>query len=244
MGTTELALPKVVELLGPGGEYEVGRIQLRKGNGVILENAKKLTAINSQDDAEKVTSFGRLLQAAKGSAEEFYKRYKQQVDAIKAPILLDEHADVDAYEAEKKRLGELLTEWDNKCAEESAEADRKAREEALRKAQEDLLLRAAEVEEVEGTEAAMQVLEGPLYVAPVVVQSLYVKPKGSVSSTTYKAKLVNLKELVDAIASGKAPIQAIKFDEAWCNAEARHKKEAYSIPGTVLEKIESTGFRR
>ena len=138
----------------------------------------------------------------------------------------------------------LLTEWNKEVLRKQVEEERIAREEALRKAQEDLLLRAAEVEEVEGTEAAMQVLEGPLYVAPVVIQSAYAKPKGSVSSSTYKAKLINLKELVDAIAAGKAPLQAIKFDEAWCNEEARHKKEAYSIPGTVLDKRESTGFRR
>ena len=29
MGTTELALPKIVEILGPDGEYEKGRIRLR-----------------------------------------------------------------------------------------------------------------------------------------------------------------------------------------------------------------------
>ena len=88
MGTTELALPRIVEVLAPGGEYEVGRIALRKEHGVVLENAKKVTSVSTAEDAEEVTRFGRLLQAATGEAEKFYKGYKQQIDAIKAPILL------------------------------------------------------------------------------------------------------------------------------------------------------------
>jgi hypothetical protein len=245
MATTELALPQIVELLAPGGAYEKGRIALRASHGVVLENAKKLVAITSAEEAEQVTNFGRLLQAATGEAEKFYKPHKAQIDAIKAPILQDEHADVDAYKAESKRLGLLMTGWMKQCREQQEIADRLAREEANRKAQEEALLRAIEVEEVEGTAAAEEVLAAPLYVPPVVTQSMQpFKPKGSVASATYKAKLDNLLVLVKAIAEGKAPIQAIEWNESWCNGQARAFREAYNIPGTILDKVDSTGFRR
>jgi hypothetical protein len=244
MGTTELALPKIVEILQPGGLYEQGKVALRKEHGVVLENAKKLTAITTAEEAESVTNFGRLLQAAKSEAEAFYKPFKKQVDDLKAPILADEHDDVDPYEAEKKRLGTLLTGWNKKVREEQEAAERKAREEAAKKAQEEALLRAIEVEEVNGTEAALEVLEEPVYVPPVVTQSQVVKPKGSVSSLTYKATVTNLMELVQAVAAGKAPLQALLPNESFLNNQARQFKEAFSIPGTKLETQASTGFRR
>jgi len=245
LGTSsvELVLPKIVELLGPGGDYEKGRIKLRAESGVVLENAKKITAINSAEDAEQATNFGRLLQAATREAETFYKGFKSQVDAIKAPILTDEHSDVDAYEAEKKRLGSLQTVWNKKVREEQEIAERKAREEALQKAREEALLRAIEVEAIEGTSAAEQVLEEPIMALPSIPLSKVTKPTGSVSKFTYSVKVTNPMALIKAVAEGRAPMQALEINQSWLNGQARAYKDAYSMPGTELSKVEDTHYR-
>lgn len=239
-----LVLPKVVEILAPGGDYTRGRLALRKEHGVVLENAKKMLAVNSAEDAETVTGYGRLLQAATGESEKFYKGFKQQVDAIKAPILTDEHADVDAYEAEKKRLGGLMTVWNRKVREEQEVEERKAREEALRRAQEEQLLRAIEVESIEGTAAAEQVLQEPLMPMPSVPLSRsYEKPRGSVAKVNYSAKVNKPMELLKAIIDGRVPIQAIEINQSWLNARARSDKESFSLPGCELVKDDGTHFR-
>lgn len=239
-----LVLPKVVEILSPGGEYTRGRLALRKEHGVVLENAKKVLAINSAEEAETATGYGRLLQAATGESATFYKGFKQQIDAIKAPVLSDEHQDVDAYEAEKKRLGGLLTMWNRKVREEQEAEERKAREEAVRKAQEEQLLRAIEVESIEGTEAGEAVLQEPLMPLPSVPLSRsFAKPKGSVAKVTYTAQVDNPMELLKAIVDGKVPINAIEINQSWLNTRARSDMEAFSIPGCRLKKDDGTHFR-
>lgn len=245
MATTELALPKLVEILAPGGQYELGKLALRKEHGQVLQNAKKLEGIKSAEQADEVTSFGRLLQAAKSESEAFYKPFKKQVDDIKAPILADEHQDVDAYVSEGKRLGSLMTVWTKHCIEQQAIADRLAREEAERKAQEEQLLRAIEVESIEGIEAAEEVLAAPLQVASVVTQSMMgTKPRGSVFKTTYKATLTNKMDLIKAVAEGKVSLEALDVNQSFLNKQATGYKEGMSIPGVAFAPVDSTGFRR
>jgi len=247
MGTTELALPKIVEILGPDGEYEKGRIALRANHAAVVTGAKQITKIESAEDAEQATNFGRLLQSAFKETEDFFKRYKVQVDAIKKPILDAEKLDIGPYETEKRRIGTLQSTWDQKVLREKEEADRIAREKALQDAREEALLRAIEMESIEGTEAAEQILQEPIVAAPVVTLSKsYGRPAGSVNKgVVYKAKPNNLMETVKAIAAGKCPLQAVQFDESWLNKEADHKKEAFNIPGVTLDKsIPATSYRR
>ena len=247
MGTTELALPRIVEILGPDGDYEKRRIALRSEYSAVVEQAKKITEIDSAEAAEDATKIGRLLQVASKETETFFKGVKIQVDAIKKPILDAEKADCGPYESEKKRIGTLQSVWDQKVLREKEEADRIAREKALQDAREEALLRAIEMESIEGTEAAEQLLQEPVVALPVVTLSKSAgRPTGSVNKgVVYRAKVVNLMETVKAIAAGKAPLQAVCFDESWLNKEADHKKEAYSIPGTILDKsIPPTSYRR
>lgn len=245
MGTTELALPKIVEVLAPKGEYETGRIKLRTEHRVVLENAKKVAAINSAEDAEQVTNFGRLLQAAVAESTAFFKTYKKQIDDIKAPILATEHEDVDPYEAEKKRLSGLSTQWNLKCQREQQEQERKNREAEEQRAREELLNRAIEAESLEGPEAAEQILSEPIIVAPSVPLSRGIeKPKGNVSTMNYSMKVLNMMQLVKAVAEGKAPAQAILVNESWLNAKARLDKEGYNVPGTELVRTPGTNFRK
>ena len=247
MGTTELALPRIIEVLGPDGEYEKRRIALRGEYAAVVEQAKTIKVIDCAEAAEEATKIGRLLQVASKETETFFKGVKIQVDAIKKPILDAEKADCGPYESEKRRIGTLQSAWDQKVLREKEEADRIAREKALQDAREEALLRAIEMESIEGTEAAEQLLQEPVVALPVVTLSRSAaRPTGSVNKgTVYKANPVNLMETVRAIAAGKAPLQAVQFDGSWLNKEADHKKEAFNIPGVLLDKsIPPTSYRR
>ena len=63
------------------------------------------------------------------------------------------------------------------------------------------------------------------------------------SKVAYSMEITNLAELVKAVAAGKAPVLAVVANEAWLNAKARLDKEAYSVPGTKLNRTEGTHFR-
>ena len=222
---------------------EKGRIRLRSEYAAVLTGSKQITAINSAEDAEAVAKFGRLLQVAVKESEDFFKGVKVQVDAIKKPILSAEKDDVLPYLDEKNRLGSMQTAWTQKVRKEQEEAERIVREESLQRAREEQLQRAIEVESVEGTEAAEQILQEPVQALPSVPLSKAIKPTGTVSKFTYSAKVVNMMALIRAVAEGKAPAQALMVNESWLNGKARLEKESYSVPGTELVVREGTHFR-
>jgi len=242
MGTA-LALPQIVEILAPGGEYETGRVALRRENLPIVEAAKKVTAIETAEDDEAASQLGRLLQAAGTQTEAFFKTYKTQIDALKRPILDAEKSDYHSYEIEKKRLAELHLKYVQKCRAEQAEKDRLARLEAEREAQEAALLRAIELESVEGTEAAEQALEEPLYVPPVVTSSRFVKAPGSVIKWVYKAEVENFMEMVKAVADGKLPLAFLTANQSLLDNQAKSLKDAFYVPGCKLKKYEDAHWR-
>lgn len=241
--THELAISQVVDLLGPGGTYEKKRLALREEYGQIVTAASNITAITTHEEAEHAVGLGRLLQVASKETEGFYKSVKQTIDAVKAPVLAAEKADLQPYESEKCRLGALQTQYLQEERRRQEEADRKAREEAARIAQEELLQRAIDLEEMGEPEAAEQALEEPM--EPVFVQSAAPpKIEGSYGRVTYSATVVSLMELVKAVAAGKVPITAIEANMVFLNGRARSDKEGFSIPGVKLNKETSTSFRR
>lgn len=244
MTGTEIIVPTHAEILGPDSPYQQGQRALRKEHMQIVAAAKELKIVDSPEDAEKATQFGRLLQAGKQEFEIFYKEVKQKIDAIKKPVLDDEKKDVAEIDAEKNRLGGLTLVYNRKVEAERREADRTAREAAEKAAQEEQLARAIELEESGDLEQASALLDEPVVAAPVFTQAA-APPRmtGQVAKKTYSAQVENLMELVKAVAAGKAPLQALKADESFINAQARSFKEGFSIPGCKLQTSENVHFR-
>jgi hypothetical protein len=238
-----LVLQIPTEILGPGSEYDKRRLVLKGNYESIVLEASHLTEINTPEDAGKAANLGRILQAGTKDAEEFYTPIKRQCDAVKAPVLAHEKEFLSLLNGQKIRLGMLLTTWDEKCMREKEAADRAAREEAERQAREEQLARAIELEQSGDAEAAEQVLEEPVF-APAVTQT-YSLPKvaGKVGKTNYGCIVENFKDLVKAVADGRAPIQCLKADEQFLNQQARSFKEAFSIPGCKLDRNSKTHFR-
>ena len=232
------------EILGANSEYEARKTELRKEHGAILEAAGRIQSIGSPEDEARAVEFGRLLQAASKEVESFFKDIKVQIDAIKKPVLADEHAAADVIEEAKKRLGKMLTTWGQKQREIQEAANRAAREEAERLARENLLERAIDLELSGEEEQAAALLDEPVENHVVQVQTrVTTRASGQVSKTTYSATVTNLLELVKAVAAGKAPLQAIKANESYLNKKANLEKEGFSVPGCKLNRTEGTSFR-
>jgi hypothetical protein len=245
MGTaaTALALPRIIEILGPSGEYETKRIALRNEYGTIVLASKKLTVVETTEQAETATQYGRLLQTAAKETETFFKGVKSQIDDIKKPVLQAEKDDTGPYNTEKTRLGGLLTAYQAVERRKREEEERLAREVAQKQAEEDALQRALELAAAGESEAADAVLEEEVIAAPVVIQAAAPKPTGSVARKTYSAEVVDLKALVAAVAAGTVPLMAILPNESFIGNQARAMKEAFSMPGVKLKTSESTSFR-
>lgn len=240
--TTELTLVKVGQLLGPESTYALERSKLRAQYRDLLEAAKAVRVIDSQEKAAVATELGRLLHVAGQETEKFFKSIKVQIDNIKKPILEAEKADLGALNGEKQRLAEQQTAWDLKVRQETEAAERKAREETAKRAQEELLLRAVELEEAGEAEQAEILLEEPIVVTPVIHRSAP-KLAGKVSGTTYSAKVTDLRALVRAVADGRAPMEALGANESFLNQMARSYKEGFSMPGCELVTTNKTHYR-
>lgn len=137
--------------------------------------------------------------------------------------MLKPYQDGDAICTEKIQVWQLAQREKQRKAQE--EADRIARIEQKR--QEDELLRQAEELTAQGKDSeAQEVIEQPVYVAPIVVPS--VAPKVSTSSGTvsgsfkYEAQIVDMQKFLTAVISGK-----VNFD---LNKIKINKSDLDSIP--------------
>ena len=239
-----LVLKVPAELLGPGSEYERRLNLLRKDIHQLVLDASKITQVTTPEELEQANNAGRVLQASTKEVETFYKPLKQQVDAFKAPLLAHEKEFAGPVEAEKKRLGGLITGYNQEQERKRQEAERVAREEAEKAAREEALNRAIELEQSGDKEAAEQVMNEPLQVAPVVIQQeAPVRMTGQVSGLKYKCIVTDVKALLKAVAEGRAPMQCFTLDQGWLDRKAGLDKDGFDLPGCKLDKQASTHFR-
>jgi hypothetical protein len=247
MGTATIEAALVLnvpaELLGPSSEYERRRLVLKKDVDQLLLDAKKITAVTSAEEEENANNGGRVLQAESKEIENFFKPLKQQIDNLKAPLLRHEHEFADPIEAEKKRIGVLITGWKQQCAREKEERDRQAREEAERQAREDQLARAIELESSGDKEAAEQVLEEPIFAPAVTLSEAAPKLPGQVSTSKLKVTVRNAKEVYKAIAEGRLSMEFAPIDVGKLTKKANLEKQGFNVPGCVAEPDYGTHFR-
>ena len=247
MGTatieSALVLKVPAELLGPGGEYDKRRIALQKDINQLVLDASKITQVTTPEELGLANNAGRVLQASTKEVELFYKPLKQQVDAFKAPLLQHEKEFAGPVEAEKRRLGALITTYNQEQERKRQEAERVAREAAEQAARDEALARAVELEAAGEKEAAEQLLNEPIQAAPVVIQQeAPTRMAGQVGKTTYKCVVTDVKALLKAVANGQAPMCFV-IDQGWLDKKAALDKDGFSLPGCRLDKQVSTHFR-
>jgi hypothetical protein len=117
-------------------------------------------------------------------------------------------------------------------AEEARIAEEKRKAEAIaRKAAEDAALVAAQALQAEGmTAAAEAVLDAPIVIEKVIIEAP-AKAQGVSYRDNYSAEVVNLMELVKAVAEGKAPLYYLEANLTSLNTWARNSKGSEAMPG-------------
>lgn len=255
----ELVITIPPEILGPASAYETRRLAITSDVQRVLAKAGAVKIVDSPESLEEANQSGRLLQAEGKEVEGFFKPVKAQIDAIKKPVLAAENALVADIDREKKRLGSLITTYNLECQRKREEEERRAREAAekaareaaeaeARRLREQQLEEAVRLEEAGDSEAAEAVLNEDIHVepefSPVVAQAeAPVRMAGQVGKLTYSCEVVNVKELLKAVAEGKAPMQCFILDQGWLNKKAAVDKEGFNLPGCKLKKTSSTHFR-
>ncbi len=77
----------------------------------------------------------------------------------------------------------------------------------------------------------------PLDITPKPVTEAYSRPSGHSTRVTYTAQVVDLLELVKAVAAGSVEVDCIQPNQPHLNARARREKGLMSIPG--VEPVKS-----
>ena len=244
--STELVLRQVQEILGPDGEYERRRIELRAEVAPILAASGKMLTITTPDQAQEATNYGRLLQAETKVVEEYFTAVKRKIDAVKSPVLDAEKEHKAPIAVEKERLGLLVDAYNQEAERQRVEAERVAREAAEKQAREDALQRAIEMESLGEVEAAEAILDEPITTTMISIPSRgLAKPAGAIKGkVSYKCKVTDYKALFLAVSSGKVPMQALQVNQSFLDNQADQFRDAFSYPGCELDRqVGKTHFR-
>ncbi len=184
------------------------------------------------------------------SAHEAHKAAKKQENDLKAPLLEAQtivNGKVETYLDEQERLriaeeARIAEEQRKQEAEQrrlqaAADAENRRRE---KEEEDERIAHAAALEEEGKTYEAEQVLETPAPVRQVVVtppapppipRAAPARAQGVSRRKTWKGEVVNLKQLVEAVAAGKVPLNVLKVDDTKLNQHIRSLDGQVQYPG-------------
>lgn len=160
------------------------------------------------------------------------KAAKMAADATRAGLVAEKTAaEAPIVEAEgivNREIMRFDAEDRKRREEEQRVAEAKARKEA-----EEAALRAAAEAEAAGEQEEASAIIQEAIVAPVFVPAAPPPPKmqGSAEVTLWKFQLVSIKDVILAVAAGKAPASYLKLDDVSVGATVRAQKASFSCPG-------------
>lgn len=136
----------------------------------------------------------------------------------------------------------ILT-YDRKLAEERAAAQRAA-DEAARAERERLLAESKKAEAAGSQDAADALsLASTMVHAPVISTRVEKSEQSTSVRANWSAEVADLMTLVQAVAAGTVPLEAIAANAVYLNGRARLEKDKLSIPGVVAVKSETLARR-
>ena len=142
--------------------------------------------------------------------EDTFKPIKQKMDAAKKEVLDQERAADAPLRQAEDYLKPQLAKWDAEQERIRREEERRLQDEARKREEEARLAAAIEAEQAGAKEEAEQILEQPVYVAPVVVPKATPKVAGGpVFQTRWFASVTDIKALCRAVADGKASTEYV-----------------------------------
>lgn len=216
------------------------------------DDLKGIKALQKEVEEKRTSITGPLNQAVK-AVNDLFRAPKDYLDRAettlkRAMVAYTSEQERIAAEARAKAEAEARAERERLAAieREQAEAARRAQEEAQAAAA------AGDTEAAAAAMAAAEAAEAQAAVAAMTAQVVTVAPivdapakvSGISGRVTYSAEVVNLMELVKAVAEGKAPIDCLQADTKFLGAQARAFKKAGQLyPGVMAVAERSIAAR-
>jgi hypothetical protein len=214
---------------------DLGKTDLQMQALALPEKAKSVQIVD-QISYEKATEIIKSISAMKKSIEEHYAPMKKKAFETHKTIVAEENkylkplaeADLIIRSAANKYLAEQ---------EALRQAEIKRQQAEQRKLEEDeRLARAAEAEAAGKTEVEVnQILETETPLPPPVVKPTIKQPDRVFTRQTWRAEVVDLKQLCAAIGKGLISTEAVLPNKTYLNSLAREKKETLFIPGIIVK---------
>ena len=218
-------------------EHEIIKIQ-----ETALTWPEKAARIVVKDEGSYVAAAETLKEISRMEKliTEHHKPIKQAAKNAHTIAVAAEKKFLDPLTKAKNVIRNSLVCWTTEQERIRQETERKQREEAQRKEEEERLAAAAEAEKQGRSEAEVDlILDTPEPVAPVAVTPSYTKVAGVSTRETWKAEVIDMKQLCRAIVEGKAPVEAVSPNMPVLNSMARKSKADLEIPG--VKAIKETG---
>lgn len=210
---------------------------LAEGTLALLGGSDVKISISNNDEYAAAADQLSRIKAASKSIEEQRKALTKPIDDEKKRVMDYVNPFTSALaKVENAYKVALIAYDDDQAKKRQLEEARIA--EANRKEQEKLKARAEKAEEggkVEKAEALREQAATTVFAVPAPPPTAApLKVAGLSSRKVYTAEVINLKELVAAVAAGTVSIKAIQADNTFLNSMAAALKEEYAFPGTKL----------
>jgi FKBP-type peptidyl-prolyl cis-trans isomerase len=202
----------------------------------------------------------QLVQVALGSfvamrkkIKAHYLPFKRSAQETVNLLRGSEREDLKPCESGEQLCQILIRGWEQereaKAQKQLQAAMKKAEEEAQQKRDRELAqLEAEKAQADEDTKTVLSDVADTLKAQPLAVdytpvKQPYSRPQGHSVRHNYRAEVVNLKMLIQAVARGDADLQCLQANMTYLNSKARQEKEQLSIPGVAPVKTLKTVVR-
>ena len=195
-----------------------------------IEGARCLQGVTSAETAREAAEWVRTLRQARLEAVAYFGHVREPAHRVWKQVVAAQRACTDPTEEQEGRLRRLVGRWEDeqerlrRTEAEARRATQEAAERAEREAQ-------ATVAEAQGAQAEAEAIRNaPSTVPPVTVMPAP-KARGVSRRESWKAEVTDLHALVQAVAAGDVPMQAITADMSFLGKQARALKDALAYPG-------------
>jgi hypothetical protein len=189
---------------------------------------KVVDAVTYTRKGEAIVGLKTLLKAIKAH----YAPMKEAADRAHKAVCTSENSMVNPLKALIDEQDADLVAWRRKQDQIRREEELRVQTEERRRAEDALLAEAAAAEAAGETAIAEAIMDLPVEAPRVVLPPSVPKVEGLRERPEYwSAEVYSLKMLVQAVAEGKVPMQAIQANETFLNAQARSMKSTLAYPG-------------
>jgi hypothetical protein len=225
---------------------ETKELEIKEIETVALSWPEKAAELIVSDQASYDTAAETLKDIARLEKQisEHYKPMKEKAQAAHKEIIAAEKKFLDPLIKAKTTIKERITDWvveQNRIKEENR---KRLLAEAFKREEEERLARAVEAEKQgKPEEVVNNIIDIPKPITPVRAEPTFERSAGVSIRETWRAEVVDLRQLCEAIVAGKASVDAVAPNMPYLNGLARADKDRLSIPGVVAIKESSTSVR-